>query len=150
MTAPLKMYEIAELLPHRYPFCFVDRVLELIDGERVVALKNVSLDEPFFSGHFPGQPLMPGVLICEALAQAAALLAHRTLRAEQASKVVVLSGIDGARFRRPVLPGDQLLLEVRVVRRRPPLWKFQAVAKVEGAVVVEAELLLSETDQVRL
>ncbi len=150
MSSPLKFYEIAELLPHRYPFCFVDRVVELVDGQRVVAWKNVSLNEPFFPGHFPGQPVMPGVLVCEALAQAAALLAHRTLRAEQNDKVVVLSGIDGARFRRPVFPGDRLLLEVRVVRRRSPLWKFQAVAKVEGVVVVEAELLLSETDQVRL
>ncbi len=150
MTGPLKNYEIAELLPHRYPFCFVDRVLELVDGERVVACKNVSSNEPFFPGHFPGQPLMPGVLICEALAQAAALLAHHTLKGEESNKVVVLSGIDGARFRRPVLPGDQLRLEVRVLRRRAPLWKFQAVAKVEGVVVVEAELLLSETELVRL
>ncbi|GIW44408.1 MAG: 3-hydroxyacyl-[acyl-carrier-protein] dehydratase FabZ [Candidatus Binatia bacterium] len=150
MPGVLAIYEIRELLPHRYPFCFVDRVLELVEGERVVACKNVCFDEPFFAGHFPHQPLMPGVLICEALAQAAALLAHRTLRASGSQKVVVLSGIDGARFRRPVVPGDQLVLEARVVKRRPPLWRFEAIAKVEGQVVAEAELLLSEAEQVRL
>ncbi|MCX8072181.1 MAG: 3-hydroxyacyl-ACP dehydratase FabZ [Candidatus Binatia bacterium] len=146
----MKTYEIAELLPHRYPFCFVDRVLDLVEGQQILACKNVSFNEPYFPGHFPDQPVMPGVLICEALAQAAALIAHRVLRGEQSKKVVVLSGIDSARFRRPVLPGDQLILDVKLVRRRPPLWKFQAVAKVDGHVVAEAELLLTETEQVRL
>lgn len=150
MGSALTMHEIAALLPHRYPFCFVDRVHQIDEGTRVVASKNVSMNEPFFPGHFPGQPLMPGVLICEAMAQAAALLAHRTLRGEGCAKVVVLSGIDGARFRRPVLPGDQLYLEVTVVRRRVPLWKFQGTASVSGHVVAEAELLLTETEQIQL
>jgi 3-hydroxyacyl-[acyl-carrier-protein] dehydratase len=150
MERALKQHEIAQLLPHRFPFCFVDSVHELVTGERVVASKNVSSNEPFFPGHFPAQPLMPGVLICEALAQAAALLAHHALRAEQSTKVVVLTGIDAARFRRPVLPGDQLRLEVRVVRRRAPLWKFHGVATVDGQVVAEADVLLSETEQVAL
>lgn len=150
MTSALKTHEISALLPHRYPFCFVDRVHEIDDGKRVVASKNVSMNEPFFPGHFPDQPVMPGVLICEAMAQAAAILAHRTLRAEGSVKVVVLSGIDDARFRRPVLPGDQLYLELSLIRRRAPLWKFRGTASVSGHVVAEAELLLTETEWIAL
>jgi beta-hydroxyacyl-ACP dehydratase FabZ len=143
-------HEIAALLPHRYPFQFVDRVLEFEDGKRILALKNVSINEPFFRGHFPEQPLMPGVLICEALAQAGALLAHRSTDGVQAGCVVVLTGLDGARFRRPVLPGDQLHLEVTLVKRRRPLWKMQGVARVDGQVTAEAELSLTETVRVQL
>ena len=143
-------HEIAALLPHRYPFQFVDRVLEYEDGKRIVALKNVTINEPFFRGHFPEQPLMPGVLICEALAQAGALLAHRSTDGVHAGCVVVLTGLDGARFRRPVLPGDQLHLEVTVLRRRRPLWKMQGLARVDGHVAAEAELSLTETVRVPL
>ena len=143
-------HDIAKLLPHRYPFQFVDRVLEFEDGRRVVALKNVTINEPFFRGHFPEQPLMPGVLICEALAQAAGLLAHGSTDGVADGIVVVLTGIDNARFRRPVLPGDQLQLEVTLSKRRRPLWKMHGVARVAGVVAAEADLLLTETPQVQL
>ncbi|MBI3785564.1 MAG: 3-hydroxyacyl-ACP dehydratase FabZ [Deltaproteobacteria bacterium] len=143
-------HDIARLLPHRYPFQFVDRVLEFEDGHRVIALKNVSINEPFFRGHFPEQPLMPGVLICEALAQAGGLLAHGSSDGVADGFVVVLTGIDNARFRRPVLPGDQLQLEVSVTRRRRPLWKMHGIARVAGAVAAEADLLLTETPRVQL
>ena len=143
-------HEIAASLPHRYPFQFVDRVLEFEDGKRILALKNVSLNEPYFRGHFPEQPLMPGVLMCEALAQAGALLAHRSTEHVAEGRVVVLTGIDGARFRRPVLPGDQLLLEVTLLRLRRPMWKMKGVARVDGNVVAEAELSLTETPRIQL
>jgi 3-hydroxyacyl-[acyl-carrier-protein] dehydratase len=141
--------DIAALLPHRFPFQFVDRVLEFEDGVRIVALKNVSINEPFFRGHFPEQPLMPGVLICEALAQAAALLAHRSTDGVPAGHVVVLTGLDAVRFRRPVLPGDQLRLEVSLQRRRRPLWKMRGTAHVDTRLVAEADLSLTETHRTR-
>lgn len=143
-------HEIAAVLPHRFPFQFVDRILEFHDGQRIVALKNVSINEPFFRGHFPEQPLMPGVLICEALAQAGAFLAHRSTEGVAEGRVVVLTGIDRARFRRPVLPGDQLLLDVTIAKRRRPLWKMHGVARVGAQVVAEADLLLTETPRVQL
>lgn len=142
-------HEIAALLPHRYPFQFIDRVLEFEDGRRIVALKNVSINEPFFRGHFPEQPLMPGVLICEALAQAGALLAHRSHDGVQPGHVVVLAGLDRARFRRPVLPGDQLHLEVVLFKRHRPLWKFRGVARVDGQAVAEADLSAMEVERAR-
>lgn len=136
--------EIAALLPHRYPFQFVDRVLDFVDGERIVGIKNLSLSDPFFRGHFPNNPIMPGVLICEALMQAGALLAHRSRDAVPPDRAVVLTGLDRARFRRPVVPGDQLRLEVALMRRRRPLWRFRGVARVGGAVVAEADILAVE------
>ncbi len=142
-------HEIASLLPHRFPFQFVDRVLEFEDGARIVALKNVSINEPFFRGHFPEQPLMPGVLICEALAQTAALLAHRSHDGVPRGHVGVLAAMDRVRFRRPVLPGDQLYLEVRLLKRRRPLWKMQGTARVNGQIVAQAELSLMETSRAR-
>ncbi len=141
--------EIAALLPHRFPFQFVDRVLEFEDGVRIVALKNVSINEPFFRGHFPEQPLMPGVLICEALAQAGGLLAHRSKDGVPPGYVVLLTGLDGVRFRRPVVPGDQLRLEVSLQRRRRPLWKMHGTAHVDGRLVAEADLSLTETERDR-
>jgi beta-hydroxyacyl-ACP dehydratase FabZ len=142
-------HEIAALLPHRFPFQFIDRVLEFEDGTRIVALKNVSINEPFFRGHFPEQPLMPGVLICEALAQAGALLAHRSTDGVERGHVCVLTGLDHVRFRRPVLPGDQLHLEVVLQKRRRPLWKLSGTARVDGQLVAEAELSLMETERDR-
>ena len=136
--------EIAALLPHRYPFQFVDRVLEFEDGLRIVTLKNVTINEPFFRGHFPELPVMPGVLICESLAQAAALLAHRSHDGVPPGRAVVLTGLDGARFRHPVVPGDQLHLEVMLRKRHRPLWKMRGTARVDGEVVAEADLLLTE------
>lgn len=139
-------HEIARLLPHRYPFQFVDRVLEFADGERIVAIKNVSLLDPFFRGHFPDNPVMPGVLICEAFAQAGALLAHRSTNGVPPGRGVVLSGIDNARFRRPVVPGDQLRLEVSLGRVRRPLWRLRGVASVDGENVAEADILAMEVE----
>ncbi|MFQ5665735.1 MAG: 3-hydroxyacyl-ACP dehydratase FabZ [Candidatus Binatia bacterium] len=145
----MEYYEISALLPHRFPFQFVDRVLEFEQAERILALKNVSIDEPFFQGHFPGQPLMPGVLICECLAQAGALLVHRSGGSVQEGHLAVLAGLDRVRFRRTVVPGDQLRLEVVVVKRRGPLWKMHGAARVEDRVAAEADLSLLETVRYR-
>lgn len=139
--------EIWSLLPHRAPFQFVDRVLEFEDGRRIVTLKNVSVDEPFFQGHFPELPLMPGVLICEALAQAGALLAHRSQDGVPPGHVVVLAGLDRARFRRPVVPGDQLQLEVVLLKRHRPLWEMHGIARVDGQMVAEADLSAMEVER---
>jgi beta-hydroxyacyl-ACP dehydratase FabZ len=144
---PFGYSEIASALPHRYPFQLIDRVLEFEDGRRIVAIKNVSINEPFFRGHFPEQPLMPGVLICEALAQAGALLAHRSKDGVKSGHVVVLAGLDRVRFRRPVLPGDQLHLEVLLLKRRRPLWKLRGVARVDGQVVAEADVSAMEVER---
>lgn len=145
----IEYHEIAALLPHRYPFQFIDRVLEFEDGARIVALKNVSINEPFFRGHFPEQPLMPGVLICEALAQAGALLAHRSTDGVGPGRVGVLAGLDRVRFRRPVLPGDQLHLEVVLLKRHRPLWRMHGTARVGNQVAAEADLSLMETERNR-
>ncbi len=142
-------HEIAALLPHRYPFQFVDRVLEFVDRERIVAIKNLSLLDPFFRGHFPGNPVMPGVLICEALAQTGALLAHRSTDGVPPDAGVVLSGLDNVRFRRPVVPGDQLRLEVNIVRVHRPLWRLRGRALVEGQLAAEAHILAMEVSRSR-
>lgn len=137
--------EVAALLPHRFPFQFVDRVLELEDGVRILALKNVSLNEPHFRGHFPDLPVMPGVLICEALAQAGGLLIYRSKDAVPPDTLLALAGIERARFRRPVLPGDQLHLDVRLHKSRRPLWKLEGRARVGEVLVAEAAFSLAET-----
>jgi beta-hydroxyacyl-ACP dehydratase FabZ len=143
----MKYAEIAALLPHRYPFLLVDRVLELTAGERIVALKNVTANEPFFSGHFPGQPLMPGVLICEAVVQAGGILARASVDApSQQGKIAMLTGLDHVRFRRQVVPGDQLRLEVEIVRRRGTFCKMRGTAQVEGKVAAELEFTVVEVD----
>jgi 3-hydroxyacyl-[acyl-carrier-protein] dehydratase len=134
--------EIQGILPHRYPFLLVDRVIE-ISPEKIVALKNVSAGEPHFQGHFPGHPVMPGVLIIEALAQAGALLAAKTVGFDPATQVVYFMAIDKAKFRKPVVPGDQLQLEVVPLRMGGKIWKLRGEAKVDGQVVCEAELLAS-------
>ena len=134
--------EIQEILPHRYPFLLVDRVIE-ISPNKIVALKNVSAGEPHFQGHFPGHPVMPGVLIIEALAQAGALLAAKTVGFDPATQVVYFMAIDKAKFRKPVVPGDQLQLEVVPLRKGGAIWKLRGEAKVDGQVVCEAELLAS-------
>jgi beta-hydroxyacyl-ACP dehydratase FabZ len=139
--------EIAALLPHRYPFLLVDRVLELTAGERIVALKNVTANEPFFSGHFPGRLVMPGVLICEAVVQAGGILARSSVDApSQQGKVAMLTGLDHVRFRRQVVPGDQLRLEVEIVRRRGTFWKMRGTAWVEGKVAAELEFTVVDVD----
>ena len=129
-------------LPHRYPFLLVDRVLELEPGKRILALKNVTINEPHFTGHFPHVPVMPGVLMIEALAQAAGILSFRTMgKVSDESSVYYFVGIDGARFKRPVGPGDQLMLEVTIERRSRGIWKYRGTATVQGQVACEAELM---------
>ena len=138
----MDIHEILRKLPHRYPFLLVDRVLELEKGKRILALKNVTMNEPFFTGHFPYRPVMPGVLMLEALAQAAALLSFETLGETIDDKTVYyFAGIDGARFKRPVEPGDQLLLDVVLDRMKSGIFKFKARALVGEALAVEAELM---------
>jgi len=140
-------FEVATILPHRYPFLLVDRVVEIQAGRRIVALKNVTANEPFFSGHFPGRPLMPGVLLCEAVAQAGGILAHATDPDTLGpGKIAMLTGLDHARFRQKVTPGDQLRLEVEIVRRRGVFWKMRGAVVVEGKIVAELEFTLAETD----
>ncbi|MCH2240663.1 MAG: 3-hydroxyacyl-ACP dehydratase FabZ [Aquabacterium sp.] len=138
----MDIYQILKKLPHRYPILLVDRVLELEAGKRIRALKNVSVNEPYFVGHFPYRPVMPGVLMVEALAQAAALLAFETLGIEPDDKsVFYFAGIDNVRFKRPVEPGDQLLLDVTLERAKAGIYKFSGQARVGEAVAVEADLL---------
>jgi 3-hydroxyacyl-[acyl-carrier-protein] dehydratase len=134
--------DILEHLPHRYPFLLVDRILELDPGKRVVGLKNVTFNEWFFAGHFPHHPVMPGVLIIEALAQTAAMLAFRTAgRKPDDKSVIYFVGIDNARFKRPVVPGDQLMLHAELTRSMRGIWKFSTLAKVGEAIVAEADLM---------
>ncbi|MFM2239361.1 MAG: 3-hydroxyacyl-[acyl-carrier-protein] dehydratase FabZ [Pseudomonadota bacterium] len=138
----MDIHQILRQLPHRYPILLVDRVLEIDKGKKIRALKNISINEPFFTGHFPHRPVMPGVLMLEALAQAAALLAFDTLGVTPDDKTVYyFAGIDGARFKRPVEPGDQLILEVELLRMKAGIFKFGARALVEGEVATEAELM---------
>ncbi len=138
----MEINEIMSYLPHRYPFLLVDRVISLNVGKDIVALKNVSINEPFFTGHFPEHPVMPGVLILEALAQAAALLSFKTVDNPPDSKAVVyFAGIDGARFKKPVLPGDQLMLHAEITRHIRGIWKYNTWAEVDGQRVAEAELM---------
>jgi 3-hydroxyacyl-[acyl-carrier-protein] dehydratase len=142
MTDTMDIKAILEHLPHRYPMLLVDRVLECEPGVRIAAMKNVSINEPFFNGHFPHHPVMPGVLILEALAQAAAILSFRTMGVKPDDRsVYYFVGIDGARFKRPVVPGDQLRLEVSIVRMSRGIWKFDARALVDQAVATEAQLM---------
>jgi len=131
---------ILDSLPHRYPFLLVDRVLELEAGKRIVAIKNVTFNEPFFPGHFPGAPVMPGVLIIEAMAQAGAVLLLHDMD-DRASKLVYFTGIDKARFRRPVIPGDQLTLTLEVLKLRSKTCKMTGRAEVDGRLAASAEIL---------
>jgi 3-hydroxyacyl-[acyl-carrier-protein] dehydratase len=133
--------EIQNLLPHRYPFLLVDRVVELEPEKKLVGFKNVTANEEFFNGHFPGHPVMPGVLILEALAQACALLAFKSVPMDPKAYVVYLMAIDGAKFRKPVVPGDRLTLTAEVLRHKASVWKQRGVATVDGQVVAEAEFL---------
>jgi 3-hydroxyacyl-[acyl-carrier-protein] dehydratase len=129
--------EIMKHLPHRYPFLLVDRILEIQQGESITGIKNVSMNEPFFQGHFPGQPIMPGVLIIEALAQVAGILAFN---AGLEGDSVYFMSIERAKFRRPVVPGDQLRLDIKVLQRRGTVWKVSGTATVDGKVAAEADL----------
>jgi 3-hydroxyacyl-[acyl-carrier-protein] dehydratase len=138
----LDIAEILKYLPHRYPFLLIDRVLELELDKRILALKNVTFNEPFFTGHFPHLPVMPGVLVVEAMAQAAGILSFATMgRRSDENSVFYFAGIDEARFKQPVVPGDQLRLEVDIVRKSRMLWKFNGTASVDGQVVAQAQLM---------
>jgi len=139
--------DVLEHLPHRYPFLLIDRVSDFKEGEYLNGFKNVSFNEPFFTGHFPHRPVMPGVLILEALAQATGILAYKsTGKTPSDESLYYLVGIDKARFKQPVVPGDQLQLEVKVVKTMRGVWKFDGKALVDGKVVCEAELMCAERD----
>ena len=138
----MAIYQILKKLPHRYPMLLVDRVVHIEPGKDIKALKNVSINEPYFNGHFPNRPVMPGVLMIEALAQTAGLLSFATLGVELADdQVFYFVGIDGARFKRPVQPGDQLILEATLERSKAGIFKFKGQASVDGELAVEAELM---------
>ncbi len=138
----MDIHEILEHLPHRYPFVLVDRVVSLELGKEIVAIKNVSVNEPYFPGHFPYHPVMPGVLIVEAMAQAAAILSFKTMDAKPSDdSVYYFAGIDSARFKKPVSPGDQIVLNVKIDRILKGIWKYKGVATVDGTVVAEAEMM---------
>lgn len=142
MNCVMDIHEVMRLLPHRHPFLLIDRIIEIKEGESIVAIKNVTINEPFFVGHFPGRPVMPGVLIVEAMAQAAGVLAYKsTNTTAQDGSLYLFAGIDNARFRRVVEPGDQLRIEVKLLRQKKEIWKLEATALVDGEVVCTAELL---------
>ena len=143
----MDIHEILEHLPHRYPFLLVDRVLEVIPGKSIHAYKNITMNEPYFVGQFPHHPVMPGVLIMEALAQAAGILSFKTMESKpDANSVFYFVGIDECRFKKPVMPGDQLHLHIEIQRQMRGIWKYIAVARVDGEVVAEAKLMCAKRD----
>lgn len=137
----LNIKEILRLLPHRYPFLLVDRILAGEKGKSMVGLKNVSMNESFFQGHFPSEPIMPGVLILEGMAQVGGILAFYSIPEMVGKKLIYFAGIDKVRFRRPVVPGDQLIFEMIVLKQKGKIWKMSGQAKVDGEVVAEAEFM---------
>jgi 3-hydroxyacyl-[acyl-carrier-protein] dehydratase len=142
----LQIQEIMALLPHRYPFLLIDRVLDFTPGESLTALKNVTINEPIFTGHFPGMPIFPGVLILEALAQATGILGFKTVTERVENELYLFAAIDEARFKKPVLPGDTMILEVKFLKERRNMWKFYGEAKVEGQIVCSAELMCARRE----
>ncbi len=141
-----KVYDIEkimDILPHRYPFLLIDRIIEIIPGEKIVALKNVTINEPFFQGHFPGVPIMPGVLIVEAMGQAGGILAFSSAPQGNKNAILYFMGMDKVRFRKPVVPGDQLLIEAKILKQRSKAIKMSGIATVEEKLVAEAELMAS-------
>lgn len=143
----MEMQEIMQLLPHRYPFLLIDRVKSCDPGKELIAIKNVTINEPYFSGHFPNYPVMPGVLIIEAMAQASAILAFKSFDLNRSDKsVYYFVGIDGARFKKPVTPGDQLVIKAQIVRNLRGIWKFTGQAFVDDTLVSEATLMCTMKD----
>jgi len=141
----MNINEVKNFLPHRYPFLLIDRVIDFETGKRLTAIKNISFNEPQFTGHFPSQPIMPGVLIIEALAQATGILAFKSeVGRPQEGQIYMLVGVDNARFKRIVEPGDQLKLEVEVITVKRGIWKFKGTAYVDGKVVTSAELMCTQ------
>jgi 3-hydroxyacyl-[acyl-carrier-protein] dehydratase len=144
----MDIHEILQHLPHRYPFLLIDRVLECEPGKNIVALKNVTINEPFFPGHYPHHPVMPGVLIVEAMAQAAAILSFKTMGSLPSDdSVYYFVGIDDARFKRPVGPGDQVIFKVEIQSNKRGIWKYGAVAEVDGKIVAEGNLMATLRDK---
>lgn len=141
--AALDIKDILAILPHRYPFVMVDRILEIEEGKHIVGLKNVTINEPFFQGHFPGEPVMPGVLLLEGMAQVGALLAYRSIPEAIGSKLVYFAGLDGVRFRRVVRPGDQVIFRLEILKLKAKLSKMAGKAYVDDQLVAEAELMAS-------
>jgi len=141
----MDIQKIQSLLPHRYPFLLVDRVIESEPGKRLVAIKNVTINEPFFQGHFPSKPVMPGVLLIEGMAQSTGLLAMESVDVPQ-DAIYYLVGVDKARFKRPVVPGDQVVFEVEVLKRKREIWVFDASAKVDGKLAASAEIMCTARD----
>ncbi|MFC2953079.1 3-hydroxyacyl-ACP dehydratase FabZ [Marinicaulis aureus] len=135
----LEVDELMQILPHRYPILLVDRLVDIVPGEGAVGIKNVTFNEPIFQGHFPQKPVLPGVFMIEAMAQTAAAYTSYTENLDTEGKIVLFMGVDKARFRRPVVPGDQVRIAVRTVQRRPPVWRFEGVATVDGKKVAEAQ-----------
>ena len=146
-SLPIDITRIMDMIPHRYPFLLVDRILEAEADERAVGLKNVTMNEPFFQGHFPGKPVMPGVLIIEAMAQVSGLTVINHLGKESEGKLVYFLSIDEAKFRKPVTPGDTMLIEVVKVQNRRNIWKFKCTARVEDKVVAEATVAAMLADE---
>jgi len=140
----MELKEILQCIPHRFPFLLVDRVLEMEVGVRIVGIKNITFNEPFFQGHFPLEPIMPGVLICEAMAQVAAILAHCSGSESGNRKVFMLTGLDRVKIKRTVGPGDQLRLELTSIKRRGAFWKMRGVATVDGKMVAQGEISAME------
>jgi len=146
MESEYDIQGIMEMLPHRYPFLLVDRVIKLIPDDRIVALKNVTINEPFFQGHFPGKPVMPGVLIIEAMAQAGGILAYQTAPPEKRNRLIYFMGMDKVRFRKMVQPGDQIIFEAKILKFRSKVAKMSGTATVDDQLVAEAELMASFGD----
>jgi 3-hydroxyacyl-[acyl-carrier-protein] dehydratase len=144
----MNIHEIMSLVPHRYPFLLIDKVIEFIPGKSIIAIKNVTANEPFFAGHFPNNPVMPGVIILEALAQASGILAYKAYCEDKSrpKSIIYFAGIDHARFKRIVVPGDQLRLEAEIVRVKQDIWKCKALASVDDQIACSAELLAARKD----
>ena len=141
MNKTIDILEIMKSLPHRYPFIMIDRILQIVPDEKIVALKNVTINEPFFQGHFPGNPIMPGVLIIEAMGQAGAVLASESMSREEQGSLIYFMGMDRVKFRKPVIPGDQLVFEMKFLKRRGKVFKMAGIAYVDEKIVVEAQLM---------
>jgi 3-hydroxyacyl-[acyl-carrier-protein] dehydratase len=142
----LQIQEIMALLPHRYPFLLIDRVLDYTPGESLTAIKNVSINEPIFTGHFPGMPIFPGVLILEAMAQATGILGFKTVTERAENELYLFAAIDEARFKRPVVPGDTMVIDVKFLKERRNMWKFYCEAKVDDQIVCTAELMCARRE----